>query len=88
MSVGVVLLSGGSQRNIHPGGCIGSLKLFLLLFYLYQWSSRVSPLDVPGRIFLSGSVKPYCVPQQFQVLVVWGLWCWTDLCQVLTEENY
>ena len=57
------------------------------LFYLYQWCSRVHPLDEPEHIFLSGGGKPSYSTQQFQGQVVWGLWCCTVLLQDSTEKN-
>ena len=57
MNVRDFSLSGGSQRNGHPEGCIGYLKIFLQLFDLCQWCSRVHPIDVTGHILLAGSAK-------------------------------
>ena len=75
------------SRNISPKVCIGGLKRLLRRFEIYLWCSGVHPLDVTRHIRLSGGKKPSCGPQQFQGLVIRGLWWLTVLCQVLTEEN-
>ena len=88
MSVRGVLLSGLSRIIISPEGFIGGLKLLLQLFALYQWSSRVHPLDVPRNIRLDGGGKPYCSPHQLQGIFLGGIWCWTFLRQVSVDQNH
>ena len=65
-----VLLSGVSQRNIHPKGCIGVLKRLPQLFDIYQYCSGVHPIYVPGHICLDGVDKPSYNTQQLQGRVV------------------
>ena len=82
------LLSVGSQRNRHPEGCVGDLKLLIWLFDIYQWFSGVHPLDVLGYILLTGGRKYSYSTLQLQGRVLWGLWCWTFPRQVSTEERH
>ena len=58
-------MSGGPQINIHPEGCIGDLEKLLRLSDLYQWCSRVHPIDVPGNFCLAGGGKPSYSPQYY-----------------------